>query len=569
MQTSTEDIVEYGDYVYYINKNDNNHVYRMKKDGSENTKLANSNESDNLKLIGNELYFTNVLVKALFKMNFNDLKPQKVLDIPNYNNVSIYNNLIYYIGEDKLIHSVGLDGKGDKVISRDKVYDYWINDNYIYYKITSEETQYANLWRIKLDGSGKENLLSGINGNLYSYFDDVKFVDGYAYLLSINNAYGYRNEYAFLLTDVVGFYDKQSFIYEKYCYRLNLNKKEKIEKLDMEDTYIDYNEDENTWHYSIYNKLYAVEKDGIKELDAKLPSTKVLDIDEDYIYFMDYSDYICRVKKDGTGRERILQPQEEIYGDFDNSTEAHNTAGSKDYIYYRREGTKLEDGNYYGINNLGKVKKDGSENIILQKGNAGFFPNTVINDKMYAVEWQYPYFNIIEVTEGTDSSENKILADDCSSSIYLNNGWIYYFSDDNTLKRVNLDGTKKETVDNIQYSYGDKLFMYGDYLYGMDSNYVWRRDLKNNTKFEYVMPIETPSLSGKDQISPIIAGVDDEYVYTISIAIAFDRYDIFRTSLKTKKSELIYTTNDRINMEPIGIINGKLYFRKKIYEVKK
>lgn len=319
---------------------------------------------------------------------------------------------------------------------------------------------------------------------------------------------------------------------------------------------------------SDYKKLYCIEEDSAKELQANLPKTKILDVDENYIYFMDYGENICRVKKDGTGEETISKPDKEIYGDEYTKTIAYDHQINKDYIYYIRSGVKPVDNYLKEVENLAKVKKDGSEDTILQNNYTSNLPPEIeYNNKLYGIVWKYPYYNIIEI--GADYKSDKVLAEDCSSGIHLVDGWIYYFSD-NTLKRIKPDGSKKETVIKFKKSVLDKnrqalSYFYGDYFYSVESPgnilQIWRKDLKNNGEYQYFMPA-----SG----TPNIKGVDDKYIYYINQISTWGnlRFEIYKADLETQKSTLLYTTSDTSNFECLGIMNGKFYFTRTIHEVK-
>lgn len=107
-----------------------------------------------------------------------------------------------------------------------------------------------------------------------------------------------------------------------------------------------------------------------------------------------------------------------------------------------RSGSKQSGDKLMGVENLAKVKKDGTEDTILQNNYTSNLPPEVeYNNKLYGIVWKSPYYNIIEI--GADYNSDKVLAEDCSSEIHLVDGWIYYFSD-NTLKRVTPDGSKKK-----------------------------------------------------------------------------------------------------------------------------
>ncbi|NRY60666.1 DUF5050 domain-containing protein [Clostridium beijerinckii] len=542
LKYDTKNIVDYGEYVYYINNNDNSSIYRMKKDNSENTRIISFSKCDNLNIVGNYIYFTSKSDNCLYKASISDYNPIKVLNVENYNKLTIYKDLIYYIGKDYFLHAVNLNGEGDKIISKETINTYWIYDNSIYCQLWSRETKNVEtdaLYKINLNGGEKEEFLKSNKENHFEY-SDIKFIDGYVYLVTGDH----------------------------YCYRAKLSDTDSIEKLDIEDTSVDISLDKKTWYKCEYNKLSCIEGDGTKEFQADLPKTKILDVDENYIYFIDYGENICRIKKDGTGEEVISKTDKEIYGDVNTKTIAYDHQISKDYIYYMRSGSKQSGDKLMGVENLAKVKKDGTEDTILQNNYTSNLPPEVeYNNKLYGIVWKSPYYNIIEI--GADYNSDKVLAEDCSSEIHLVDGWIYYFSD-NTLKRVTPDGSKKENVIEFKKSVIDKnrqalSYFYGDYFYCVESPdnrlQIWRKDLKNNGEYQYFMTaLGTPN----------IKGVDDKYIYYINQISTWGnlRFEIYKADLETHKSTLLYTTPDISNFECLGIMNGKFYFTRTIHEVK-
>jgi hypothetical protein len=554
LMSDTKNIVEYGEDIYYINNNDGNSIYRMKKDNSENIRIINLNKCDNLNMVGNDIYFTNRSNNYLYKFTIDNYEITKILSVKDYNKMSIYEDSIYYIGKDKFLHAVALNGEGDRVISKESVVKFWIYDGFIYCQLTSKETgNFDNhtLYKINLDGGEKEEFLKS-NKECYFNYDDIKFMDGYVYLFNLINDYP----------------NNKVCMYEKYCYRAKLSDKNSIEKFNIKDAFIDINVDKKIWHNCFYDKLYCIEEDGAKELEVNLPTTRILDVDENYIYFMDYDENICRVKKDGTGEEIISKPDQKIYGDNLTNTIAYDHQINKDYIYYIRSGEKSVDDKLMYVENLAKVKRDGTEDTILQKVYTSNLPPEIeFDNKLYGIVWKYPYYNIIEI--GADYKSDKVIADDCSSGIHLVDGWIYYFSD-NTLKRIKPDGTEKETVIVFEKSVIDAnrqalSYFYGDYFYGVETPEnrleIWRKDLKNNDEYQYFMPV-----SG----TPNIKAVDDKYIYYINQISTWGnlKFELCRTDLETQESTILYTTADTSNFKSLGMMNGKFYFTKTIQEVK-
>ena len=84
-----------GDYVYYVNENDNFKVYRMKLDGS-----------DNKKIIDSTAYYMTVYKDSIYFVNYSDNQNIYKANTDGTNCVKIVNSICYYpvIAGDKLYY---------------------------------------------------------------------------------------------------------------------------------------------------------------------------------------------------------------------------------------------------------------------------------------------------------------------------------------------------------------------------------------------------------------------------------------------------------------------------------
>lgn len=97
-----------GEYIYYTNIDDNFNLYRIKKDGTNKTKILD-NKLDYTAVISNQNEFFGVIGEYVYYINKND------------------NNKIY---------KVKTDGTGNSVIVDTNVSKLCVKDNYLYYSVS-------------------------------------------------------------------------------------------------------------------------------------------------------------------------------------------------------------------------------------------------------------------------------------------------------------------------------------------------------------------------------------------------------------------------------------------------
>ncbi len=130
------------DWIYYINSEDSNKVYKMDIDGHNNQKL---NEIKGNFLIAFEegLYVISVSEK--------------------------YNNSLYYMD---------YDGRNVKIICNDKVSSIFFYNNYIYYTSVIDSNGKVHLCRMDIDGSDKEIILDDNVKKFFIYKDNIFYLTG-------------------------------------------------------------------------------------------------------------------------------------------------------------------------------------------------------------------------------------------------------------------------------------------------------------------------------------------------------------------------------------------------------
>lgn len=147
------EIAVHNGWIYYQNNSDNLALYKVKVDGTNNTKI-NSVESRNLNLQGEFIYYKEGT--RLYRSNiYSTSKTQISYDSVDYINVS--NGWIYYKNNsyNGKLYKMKIDGTNKIKLSDDSVRNINVVGEWIYYQ--SEQEAYK-LYRIKTDGTSREQV---------------------------------------------------------------------------------------------------------------------------------------------------------------------------------------------------------------------------------------------------------------------------------------------------------------------------------------------------------------------------------------------------------------------------
>lgn len=198
-------VAESGDWIYYRNHSDNDWLYKVKKDGTQKTKVF-EDRAENINVIGDWIYYTNYYnYDCMYKVKTDGTgRTQVVGDMTSF--ITIKGDWIYYIslgtdisGADYQLRKMKVDGKkkaslvkmnhlktqmqyinitddaiyfvlrssrnwlyktdleGDdmQIVNKERTYLTSIADGWIYYINGSEDFK---LYRMKTDGSSRAKL---------------------------------------------------------------------------------------------------------------------------------------------------------------------------------------------------------------------------------------------------------------------------------------------------------------------------------------------------------------------------------------------------------------------------
>jgi len=276
-------VIPAGDWIYYINADDCENIYRIKTDGTENTKLSDLYCND-FKVADGWICFHGIFNNdystgdrddeyayyCLYKMRLDGNEFTKI-PLEHQGKFEIVNDSIYYMGREDCHTEAGwsrpkysvckmnLDGSGQTELTPDfsanyvtRWYDngigpvsFQISDGFIYYFVekysdASQQCEGADVYRMTMDGSQNKKIFE-LNGDA-AYNDAIVWGDWLYY------------------------------------------------KNDSDD-----------------NKLYKIKIDGSDNIKLNDDYTDYINVAGDWIYYsnLDDGNQTYRIRTDGTGREVV------------------------------------------------------------------------------------------------------------------------------------------------------------------------------------------------------------------------------------------------------------------------
>lgn len=161
-----------GDWLYFTDRDLQNSLYRMKKDGTKTEKLRDGYIS-NLNVVGDWIYFLDS--SKLCKIKTDGSSYQVVIDNISANELIIIGDWIYFTEHG--LYKITLDGSHRSKIISDNTAYFNIDGDWIYY---SNITDKNKLYKVRLDGSENTKLsedscgfINISNGCIYykNYYD--------------------------------------------------------------------------------------------------------------------------------------------------------------------------------------------------------------------------------------------------------------------------------------------------------------------------------------------------------------------------------------------------------------
>ncbi|UNC92238.1 DUF5050 domain-containing protein [Candidatus Contubernalis alkaliaceticus] len=271
-------VAHQGEWIYYSNPSDRGNLYKIKKDGSEYTRL-NNDDSGYINVVGDWIYYSNY-------------------------------------DDDNRIYKIGTDGLGRTLLS-DYYWNFFISvvDNWVYFTgCEFHDDDYSNLYKMRTDGSELTILDKGFDGHFS--FTGVNVVGDWIYYSDMINIYKIRLD-GREKTSVVGDGAVSLNVVDDWIYYVNIDDDYTIYKITTDGsnrTRLNYHDSDslnvygdqiyfNCWEddYSIYS-LYNMRTDGSNLNNVYSDDFySYLNVLDDWIYFVKWEEEVLyRISLDGS-----------------------------------------------------------------------------------------------------------------------------------------------------------------------------------------------------------------------------------------------------------------------------
>lgn len=511
------------EWVYYRNADDGGKIYKIKTDGTIRTCL-NDDDSNFITAAGDFIYYCNSSNGNQITRIKNDGSGKKIICKDSAEFLNISNGWVYYsnASENYSLYKVTMDGEKRTLISKDMCYFLNVSGDWVYYSNYSKEFK---LCKIKINGRGKTVIDSTASHSINVFGDWI-------YYTSINNEYGESGLYK-IKTDgtckenICNEFCEGINLSDNWVFFINAFDKKMLYKVKPDGT-MKQNNDGVTVVRSIYdlnnallgNIPYEIKEDKLtkafekaKEIVKELIKPEMTDLEKELIlhnYVVTHSEYDI----DNYEKDKITVDAGSAYGIL-----VKGIGVCSGYA----ESLQL-------LLNLSNVECRWVVGMAGQPGNTGLHAWNIvkIDGEYYHLDatWDDPvpdmgnhltlqYFNlpddVIEVNHTWEKSNYNACTSkkfsyfrDMAFPVYQD-GWIYYssLSDENGLYKIRIDGSKKERLSNDDSLYilidGKNLYFSnysnGGYLYRMN---IYGKDKKQLTsEYSEAISIENGILKYK------------------------------------------------------------------------
>ncbi|MBU8881119.1 DUF5050 domain-containing protein [Bacillus sp. FJAT-29790] len=469
-----------GDYIYSVRFVPSFSLVRMNKDGSnpKELNLKVEQKGNNTRIYTDET-FLNLVVdngwiyyveedKSLWKFT-TDYKNKTKLK-SNVEGFSINKGIIYYTDNQSYLYKMKIDGTLNEKVSNEKVNSFFVNGDWIYFvpKISGN----PGIKKIKVNGGSVASVISVENAWAESFII-------------------YDNWIYFTMTTT----DEEGALYKLSKNTANITDLNEAEKIDNGYCYNLQIFGNQLWYTKNGASLYRMDSEGKQTSLIGSGYKTIVGTDASNIFFIDTKNQrfgagaLYKASLDGSNKVLLAN----------NVSQA--SISDKD-LYYTEE-----FGSFF------KMSKDGNnKKSILYNGVNNFLisEDTIVYKDSYNANGQYDLLII-----NPNKSERTLLAEDCSELLTINNGWIYYLSDE-TLVRIKFDGTSKEV---LAKNSKDSIFISGNDLYYVSSendHFIYKKELNTNSTSQKITTYDpkNPKKEVRTNATSIIK-IDSNYIYYV------------------------------------------------------
>ena len=171
-----------GDWIYYTNEYYYSHLYRIKTDGSGRTPVS-EDMTDSVMSKGDWIYFTSIGTDIsgtdyqMRKIRVQDKNKKSLLEMNHKKTKMLFTNItkdaIYFVlqSQNAWLYKCDLEGNNIEIVNKEPSYGVNIIADWLYYINGKDDMK---LYRMKLDGSSKTKLNDDKTGT-------INFKDGWIY----------------------------------------------------------------------------------------------------------------------------------------------------------------------------------------------------------------------------------------------------------------------------------------------------------------------------------------------------------------------------------------------------
>lgn len=166
-----------GDYIYYLTKGENNSllIKKVKTNGDDKKTIREIQTSiSKFYILDNYLYYASTGAQSGIAKIALDTNSETLICEDKIEDFSVTQNGIYYTDDFGYLRSMNLGGTEQKVLLNDEITEFQTYGDWIYYYNQSENC----LNKIKIDGSEKDKVSDKVNSYIFNvYKDKIYFYD--------------------------------------------------------------------------------------------------------------------------------------------------------------------------------------------------------------------------------------------------------------------------------------------------------------------------------------------------------------------------------------------------------
>lgn len=166
-----------GDYIYYLTKGENNSllIKKVKTNGDDKKTIREIQTSiSKFYILDNYLYYASTGAQSGIAKIALDTNSETLICEDKIEDFAVTQNGIYYTDDFGYLRSMNLGGTEQKVLLNDEITEFQTYGDWIYYYNQSENC----LNKIKIDGSEKDKVSDKVNSYIFNvYKDKIYFYD--------------------------------------------------------------------------------------------------------------------------------------------------------------------------------------------------------------------------------------------------------------------------------------------------------------------------------------------------------------------------------------------------------